>query len=186
MYEELIFESGEDFRSWLEKNHDKTEGAWLIYGKTDALITLSYDDSLKEALCFGWIDGQIKSIDDIKYKRKFTPRRKKSVWSERNKKLAEALIKQGLMMPSGYDAIAQAKKDGMWDKDKAEPVTDDQVKILIDAIDGAQPALDNFIKMSPSIKRTYTAFYLDARKEETRIRRLNKIIERLNQNLKPM
>jgi uncharacterized protein YdeI (YjbR/CyaY-like superfamily) len=90
------------------------------------------------------------------------------------------------MMPAGYEAIAQAKKDGMWDKAKAGPVTDEQVKILIDAIDGAQPALDNFINMSPSVKRTYTAFYLDAKKEDTRIRRLSKIIERLNQNLKPM
>ena len=186
MYEELIFESGEDFRAWLEKNHDKSEGAWLIYGKTDELITLNYDDSLKEALCFGWIDGQIKRIDDIKYKRKFTPRRKKSVWSDRNKKLASELIKQGLMMPAGYAAIAQAKKDGMWDSVKGEPVTDIQVKILIDAIDAAQPALDNFINMSPSIQRTYTAFYLDAKKDETRVRRLTKIIERLNQNLKPM
>jgi uncharacterized protein YdeI (YjbR/CyaY-like superfamily) len=162
------------------------DGAWIVFGKAGGPETLSYDDALKEALCFGWIDGQIKRIDDTKYVRKFTPRRKKSVWSQRNKKIAAQLIKQGRMMPPGYEAIERAKKEGMWDASKGKSITDKQVQILIDALQGRQPALSNFMNMPPSVRRTYTAFYLDAKKEETRMRRLEKIAERLDQNLKPM
>lgn len=186
MYEELLFASQQDFRKWLQKNHDTTDGAWLIFSKTEELITTKYDDALKEALCFGWIDGQVKRVDDIRYIRKFTPRRKRSIWSHRNKNIVAELIKDGLVMPSGYDAIKRAKKEGMWDSPRANPTTDNQVQILIKAIGNAQPALDNFMSMSLSVKRTYTSFYLDAKKEATKIRRLEKIVERLNQNLKPM
>lgn len=186
MYKQLTFASKEDFRKWLEENHDTSEGAWLVFGKAGGPTTLSYDDSLKEALCFGWIDGQIKRIDEVKYVRKFTPRRKKSAWSQRNKKIAAELIKQGLMTASGHEAIGRAKKEGTWEPPKGEPVTDKQVQILIDALCGRQPAFDNFMNMSASVKRTYAGFYLDAKKEETRIRRLEKITDRLNRNLKPM
>ena len=86
MYEQLTFASGEDFREWLEKNHGTCDGAWIVFGKAGGPETLSYDDALKEALCFGWIDGQIKRIDDTKYVRKFTPRRKKSVWVAKKQK----------------------------------------------------------------------------------------------------
>ena len=90
------------------------------------------------------------------------------------------------MMPPGYEAIERAKKEGMWDASKGKSITDKQVQILIDALQGRQAALSNFMNMPPSVRRTYTAFYLDAKKEETRMRRLEKIAERLDQNLKPM
>ncbi len=186
MYQEKIFPSKEAFHKWLKENHDTCDGLWLIFSKTDKLFTITYDQALEEALCFGWIDGQIYRIDDTKYKRKFTPRRKRSIWSERNMKIVAQLIKQDRMTASGYAAIERAKKEGMWDAPTAKPISDEQVEVLIHALGGTQPALDNFMKMSPSVKRTYTGFYLDAKKEETKTRRLKRIIERLNENLKPM
>ena len=143
-------------------------------------------EALEEALCFGWIDGQISSVDDEKYLKKFTPRRKGSKWSERNREIATRMIENGRMTEYGMAAIEQAKKSGTWDSPKQVPVTDDQVDILVEALNGAEPALSNLLKMSPSVRRTYTAFYLDAKKEETRINRLQRIIERLNQNKPPM
>lgn len=186
IYEQLTFAKDSDFRSWLHENHDKSDGVWLVFGKTNELITLSYDEALRHALCYGWIDGQIKRIDDVKYIRKFTPRRKRSVWSKRNKEIAAELKKMNLMMPSGYEAIARAKEEGTWEPQARETITDNHVLILTDKIKDRQPAFYNFIKMSPSVKRTYARFYMDTKKEETKIRRLEKIIDRLNENLKPM
>ncbi len=186
MYPQLRFETKDDFRKWLMENHDTCDGIWIIFTKSREAACVTYDEALEQALCFGWIDGQVKRIDDKVYIRKFTPRRKKSNWSERNKKIVAELSAQGLIQPAGYAAIERAKAEGMWNKAKAEPVTDEQIKILINAIDGAQPALENFNNMSPSVKKTYAAFYLNAKREDTRIRRLNKIIGRLNRNLKPM
>jgi len=90
------------------------------------------------------------------------------------------------MTEYGIAAIERAKKEGTWDVPKGEPVSDSQIEVLIKALQGDEPALSNFMKMSPSVRRTYTAHYLDAKKEETKVRRLQKITERLNENKKPM
>jgi uncharacterized protein YdeI (YjbR/CyaY-like superfamily) len=90
------------------------------------------------------------------------------------------------MTEYGTMAIEQAKRDGTWDLPNREPISDGQIEILTGALQGAEPALSNFTKMPLSVRRTYTAMYLDAKKEETRIRRLERIIERLNENKKPM
>jgi len=91
---ELVFPKREDFRSWLSKNAEKSEGVWLIFGKTKDVITLTANDALEEALCFGWIDGQIKSIDNSKYKKYFARRQAKSNWSSKNKKIIETLARK--------------------------------------------------------------------------------------------
>ena len=88
---ELLFSSRKDFRVWLRKNAETAGGVWLVFGKTKDLVTLTANDALEEALCFGWIDGQMKSIDNTKYKKYFAQRRDKSPWSDKNKKIAEML-----------------------------------------------------------------------------------------------
>ncbi|MGI6665950.1 MAG: YdeI/OmpD-associated family protein [Bacillota bacterium] len=186
MDERIQFADRFEFRRWLEDNHDKSAGIWLVFGKTSAVKTVKPDEALEDALCFGWIDGQINSIDETKYMKKFTPRRKGSKWSERNRTIAEGLIKEGKMAEPGLLAIERAKKDGTWDVPKPAPITDEQVAVLVEALSGREPALSNFQRMSPSVRRTYTAFYLDAKSEATRARRLERIVDRLNQNLKPM
>jgi len=186
MDEQLLFTDREEFRKWLLENHNVGKGIWLVFGKSGKVKTLKADEALEEALCFGWIDGQVNNIDDAKYLKKFTPRRKGSKWSERNRGIASKLIENGKMTEYGLAAIERAKSEGIWDMPKREPISDGQIEILTDALQGAELALSNFVKMPLSIRRTYTAMYLDAKKEETRIRRLEKIIERLNDNKKPM
>ncbi|SFG93822.1 Uncharacterized conserved protein YdeI, YjbR/CyaY-like superfamily, DUF1801 family [Desulfotomaculum arcticum] len=186
MNNEIMFENRATFRNWLFENHSVSKGVWLIFGKTSQLKTIKPDEALEEALCFGWIDGQLKSIDDEKYLKRFTPRRKGSKWSERNRSLATILIENGKMTEYGIAVIEEAKKSGTWDIPKNKPISEEEIEILINALSGTEKALSNFLKMPMSVKKTYTGLYLDAKKEETRIKRLQKIIERLNENKKPM
>lgn len=181
-----MFSDREEFRRWLSTNYDTSPGIWLILGKSGKLKTVKADEALEEALCFGWIDGLIKSVDDTRYIKKFSRRRKGSKWSVKNRESAEKLASEGKMAGPGLAAIEEAKKSGNWDLPERETATDDQVQILIEAINGTEPALSNFLNMPLSIRRTYTMFYLDAKKEETKVRRLEKIIERLNENKGPM
>jgi uncharacterized protein YdeI (YjbR/CyaY-like superfamily) len=186
MEEQVMFSDREEFREWLSKNHSLSKGVWLVFSKVSELKTLNPGEALEEALCFGWIDGQIKSLGDEKYLKKFTPRTKDSRWSDANKALASQLIESDRMTAHGLAAIEQAKSRGTWGASGKDPISNDQIEVLINALQGADLALANFLKMPPSVKRTYTALYLDAKKEETRIKRLQRIIERLNANKKPM
>jgi uncharacterized protein YdeI (YjbR/CyaY-like superfamily) len=186
MGEQVKFSGREEFREWLLANCSTNKGVWLVFGKTGKVKTIRPDEALEEALCFGWIDGQIKSLGDEKYLKKFTPRTKNSKWSEANRALADRLIERGKMTEHGQAAIEQAKSSGSWDNPAREAISDDQVHVLVNALKDADLALANFLKMSSSVRRTYTALYLDAKKEETRKNRLAKIIERLNANKKPM
>lgn len=103
------------WRNWLQKNHLKETGVWLIYYKKGSGKTrVSWEEAVEEALCFGWIDSIAKPIDEEKYKQKFTPRKTKSVWSAINKKKVELLIQQNLMMPAGWEIIETGKKNGSW------------------------------------------------------------------------
>ena len=184
--DQLVFENRAAFRKWLVENHQESRGIWLVLGKDAKVKTLTANEALEEALCFGWIDGQIRSLGADRYIKRFTPRRKVSVWSERNRKLADKLTKDGLMTSAGRAAIEEARKSGAWDRPKREPISEAQVEALTKALPADSKALANYLKMSPSVRRTYAAFYLDAKKEETRKRRLAKIVERLDENKKPM
>ncbi|HEY94544.1 MAG TPA: hypothetical protein G4O15_06350 [Dehalococcoidia bacterium] len=186
MEEQILFSDREEFRKWLIIHHDTSPGIWLVLGKSGNPKTVKADEALEEALCFGWIDGLIKSIDDTRYIKKFSRRRKGSKWSVKNREAAEKLVNNGKIAEPGLAAIEEAKKSGNWDLPERETATDDQVKVLIDAINGTEPAHSNFLNMPLSVRRTYTMFYLDAKKEETKIRRLEKIIGRLNENKGPM
>lgn len=186
MEEQLVFANRLEFREWLVGNHINSKGIWLIFGKLGKLKTINPEEALEEALCFGWIDGQIRSIDEAKYIKKFTPRRKGSKWSEKNRDTVTKLIEEGLMTEKGFDAIEQAKREGTWDTPKPEPISDEQVSILIEALRGSEPAFSNFQNMSRSVRKTYTAHYLSAKSDTTRKRRLEQIIYRLNENKKPM
>ena len=183
---ELLFATRGEFRAWLQENGETSEGVWLVFGKTKAIATLSANDALEEALCFGWIDGQMQSIDNTKYHKYFAKRRAKSVWSDKNKKLIETLREKKLMTALGENAVEAAKKNGMWDAPKSSPITDEQIAEFTEKLAGLSPAYDNFIKMPPSVRRTYTGRYLSFKTEEARQRDFEKIVDRLNNNLKPM
>jgi len=183
---ELIFPSRADFRAWLSVNAETSEGVWLVFGKTKTVVTLTANDALEEALCFGWIDGQMQSVDDTKYLKYFACRRVKSVWSDKNKKAVEVLRAEGTMTALGERAIDTAKKNGMWDASKGEAITDAHIEDFAQKLIGFSPAYENFNMMSPSVRKTYTGRYFSFKSEEARQRDFEKIVERLGKKLKPM
>ena len=183
---ELCFASRSEFRDWLRENAGTSGGVWLVFGKTIATKTLAANGALEEALCFGWIDGQMKSIDDTKYLKYFAQRRPKSPWSEKNKKIVEKLREGKMMTELGEKAVEAAKKNGAWDAPKRDPITDEQIEAFAAMLIGFSPAYENFNAMSPSVRRTYTGRYLSFKNEESRQRDFARIVYRLNQNLKPM
>lgn len=182
----MLFETRADFRNWLNNNCTTSSGIWLVFSKHESITTLKASEALEEALCFGWIDGQMQSIDETKYLKYFSSRRKGSKWSEKNKNLIKDLEAAGKMTDFGRAKVEEAKKSGMWDKPKPEPINDEQVRMLEKLIEGFEPAYTNFISMSPSVRKNYTGLYFDAKSDDARKRRLEKIINRLNLNLKPM
>jgi uncharacterized protein YdeI (YjbR/CyaY-like superfamily) len=183
---ELLFATRNDFRKWLQENAETSGAVWLVFGKTKAVVTLSANDALEEALCFGWIDGQMRSIDGDKYHKYFTKLREKSVWSEKNKKAIEALRDKGMMTALGESAVEVAQMNGTWDAPKPPSVTDEQKEAFATKLAGISPAYENFRNMSPSVQRTYTMRYFSFKTEEARQKDFEKIIDRLNKNLKPM
>lgn len=186
MSEIMVFADREQFRQWLSENCQSSGGVWLLFGKAGGPKTLKAGEALEEALCFGWIDGQMQSLDEKSYKKYFSQRREKSRWSEKNKALAQSLIERGLMTDFGRQKIEEAKSGGQWDAPKPAPVTEGQVAGLAALLRGHEPALTNFSAMSPSVQRTYTRAYLDAKTDAGREKRMAWMVDRLNRNLKPM
>lgn len=186
MNEILEFANRNDFREWLSDNCLSNAGVWLLFGKPGGPKTVKADEALEEALCFGWIDGQMQSLDDKTYKKYFSLRRDNSKWSEKNKALIEQLEKRGIMTDYGRKKIEEARKNGQWDAPKAPAVTEEQVTFVTTLLQGYEPACTNFQTMSLSVKRTYTRAYLDAKTDAGREKRLAWMVERLNKNLKPM
>lgn len=182
----LRFASRGDFHAWLSENAQSTDGAWLVFGKSKAIVTLSASDALEEALCFGWIDGQLKSVDDVSYIKYFKQRSENSKWSEKNKSLAEKLELQGLMTDFGRAKIETAKQNGNWDAPKAEPMTEEQVRAFEDILKTHETAWTNYEKMPRSARKAYAASYIYTKTEAGQQNRLNTIIERLYLNLNPM
>ena len=183
----LEFPNREAFRQWLEENAPSKEGVWLLFGKKGGPKTLTATEALEEALCYGWIDGQMQSLDEQKYIKYFASRTANSKWSAKNKKTAQALLAAGRMAPRGMEAIDTAKKNGKWDAAASRKTIDeDELEAFRQLVQPHEPAYSNLLAMAPSVQKNYTGFYLDAKSEKTRESRLAKIIDRLNQNLKPM
>ena len=182
----MEFADREAFRKWLYDHCLSNEGIWLLFGKAGGPKTIKAGEALEEALCFGWIDGQMKSIDDKTYKKYFSMRRKKSKWSEKNKALVKSLEERGLMTDFGRKKIEEAKKNGQWNASNAMAVTQEQMDCLAALLEGYEPAYTNFQAMSLSVKKTYTRAYFDAKTEDGREKRLAWMVDRLNKNLKPM
>ncbi len=186
MNEILKFADREAFRAWLNVHCLSSEGVWLLFAKAGGPKTIKASEALEEALCFGWIDGQMKSIDELSYKKYFSQRRKNSKWSEKNKKLVEQLEKNGLMTDYGRNKIAEAKQNGQWDIEATLVIGDEQIAQLSSILENYALAYQNFLAMSLSVKKTYTRAYLDAKTPAGKENRIAWIVDRLNKNLKPM
>jgi uncharacterized protein YdeI (YjbR/CyaY-like superfamily) len=170
---------------WLAKQHDESGGVWLKLGKKDSGIpSVTYEEALDVALCYGWIDGQKKGFDDQYWLQKFTPRGPKSIWSKINTEKVERLIANGEMKPTGLKAIQLAKQDGRWDAAYAS-----QKNITVP--EDFQTALDKntkakvFFASLKSVERYSFLFRIhNAKKPETRAKRIQQFVEMLERGEK--
>lgn len=182
----LEFADREAFRKWLNDHCLSGEGVWLLFGKAGGPKTLKAAEALEEALCFGWIDGQMQSIDAKTYRKYFSMRRENSKWSAKNRALAQSLEERGLMTDFGREKIEEAKKNGQWYAPDPMAVTEEQIAHLSALLKDYEPASTNFQAMPLSVKKTYTRAYFDAKTDAGRQNRIAWMVERLNQNLRPM
>jgi uncharacterized protein YdeI (YjbR/CyaY-like superfamily) len=184
-YSTIFFSSAHEWRSWLEQNHDQIDGVWIKMYKKDADISSpTRSELLDEALCFGWIDGQAKSIDDKAYLQKYTPRRKKSLWSKINIGHIERLTKAGKMHPSGLKEVETAKNDGRWDAAYNPPSTMPVPQEFLDILSKNKKAEDFFNQLNKTNKFAISWRIETAKKEETKLRRIEKIITMLENDEK--
>ncbi|MGB8490611.1 MAG: YdeI/OmpD-associated family protein [Bacteroidales bacterium] len=183
---ELYFRDREEWRRWLEQNSTSTEGIWIIYyKKKTGRQCIAYPDSVEEALCFGWIDGKIKRINDDYYLRWYTPRRMGSRWSKYNVERVEKLKKEGLMTQAGLRIYSEvlSRPDLVYDnRVSGEP----EIPVdLLEALMKNETAHMNFMNFSDSVKKTFIGWLNDAKKEETRGRRIPRIVSAAESKIKP-
>lgn len=181
----VTFGVANDWREWLASNHSGTTGLWLRFFKKDSgKQTFSYSQALDEALCYGWIDGQAKRVDEESYMQKFTPRRKNSLWSKRNTEHIERLIREGRMKPAGLKEIEDAKADGRWAKAYNSPVNMELPDDFRDELAKDRKALAFFESLNKTNKYAIVWRLETAKKPETRKRRMDKILDMLSKGEK--
>ncbi len=172
------------WRRWLQRNHDRAAGVWLIYYKQESgRPRVPYDDAVEEALCFGWIDSTVRKLDDERYVQLFTPRKARSNWAKSNKVRVERLIAAGLMTEAGLAKIEAAKRDGSWNAlDSVEAL--EIPRDLGRALKASSAAARHFASFSPSSKRGILAWIASARKPETRAARIEKTVRMAERGLR--
>lgn len=175
-----------EWREWLQKNHYAKKGIWLIYYKVKSgKPSVRYSEAVKEALCFGWIDSKVKSLDEERYMQIFTPRKQKSVWSKLNKQYIDELIEQGLMTEAGLAKIEAAKQDGSWKLLDAieELIIPTDLKQALEINETANRYFKTFSKSS---KKNILFWIESAKRPETRLNRIEQTINSTAQNKNPL
>ena len=178
---ELIVADARAWRRWLEGHHASEPGVWLILAKrgTTEPTSLSYDEALDEALCFGWIDGQVGRRDEGTYRQRFTRRRARSSWSERNVGIAERLLAQGRMHPAGVEAVEQARADGRWDSAYPGQAKMEVPADLAAAL-AAEPRAQAMFEILSSQNRYSVLYRLhEAKGADTRVKRIERFVAML-------
>ena len=178
----LRFASSAEWEEWLEANHDRSEGVWIEIAKKDAGIeSVRYPEVLEIALCFGWIDGRREALDERWFLQRFTLRRPRSRWSRINRETAERLIAEGRMRPAGVAQVERAKEDGRWDA-AYEPVRSATVPEDLQRELEHNPVAREFFGTLNSQNRYAILYRLaDAKRPETRARRLEQFVAMLNE-----
>lgn len=181
----LTFQTQQQWEQWLHANHTQTDGVWLhMYKKSTGTPSINYAQALDEALCYGWIDGMSKSLDEASFIQKFTPRRAKSIWSVRNTKHIERLTAAGKMRPAGIQQVEAAKADGRWENAYAgssEAAIPDDFMAALKKNKKAKAFFDTLNKQN------LFAIYFrlqSAKKPETRAKRIATFIAMLEKNEK--
>ncbi len=174
-----------DWRNWLARNHNKKDYVWLTLKKKNSSNKgISLEEAVEEAICFGWIDGKLRKLDDTRFLLRFSPRKANSVWSKINKERAERLIETGKMMPEGLAIIEQAKISGAWDCAYTNKATDPVPADLEEALMKNEPAWSNFQEFANSYKNMYIGWIAAAKANKTRTTRIERVAELSKQNKK--
>jgi uncharacterized protein YdeI (YjbR/CyaY-like superfamily) len=180
------FRNRGEWRRWLEKNHEKVDWLWLFISKKHAeKCGIRYDEALEEAICFGWIDGKLKRVDEETFLLRFSPRKPGSVWSRLNRTRAETMIQQEKMTEAGLKKISEAKSNGRWDSAYTSRKTPSLPEDLKEALEKDAKARDNFHCLSNSHQMQYLFWLEGARRKETRENRIEEIVRRARDGIKP-
>jgi uncharacterized protein YdeI (YjbR/CyaY-like superfamily) len=181
----IEFKTAKNWRKWLIENYMSSNGVWFRFYKKDSGIkSINHDQALEEALCFGWIDGQLKSNDEKSYFQKFTPRRKGSIWSKRNIEIIKKLIKENKMHSSGLKEVEKAKTDGRWSKAYDSPANMNIPDDLLNELSKRTKAFSFFKTLNKTNTYAIAWRLQTAKKPETRQKRMKSIVEMLEQNKK--
>lgn len=177
------FAGPDEFRAWLADNHASSPGIWLALAKKGSGVrAVSYAEALQVALAFGWIDGKALRLDDKLYLQRFTPRRARSPWSQRNCRFAEALIEAGDMMPSGLAEVERARADGRWEKAYDGPRAAEAHPEFLAALERNPAAAEFFATLTG--RNRYAIYYRiqDAKRDDTRARRIESFVGMLERH----
>jgi len=173
-----------EWRKWLEKNHQSEKAVWLIfYKKGSGIQSTNYAEALEEALCFGWIDSKANKRDDNSYYQYFAKRKPKSNWSKVNKEKLAKLIGKGLMTTAGFESIDIAKRNGTWSAldEVEELIIPSDLQLLFD---NNKRAFENWENFPRSVKRGILEWILNAKRPETRQKRIAETVELAEKNIK--
>ncbi|AXT50562.1 hypothetical protein D1818_06855 [Aquimarina sp. BL5] len=181
---ELYFKNDKEWRHWLNKNHTISDGVYLIFYKVESKQpSMRWEEAVKVALCYGWIDSTVKRLDEERRRQYFCPRKPKSVWSKLNKTYIIDLIRDDLMHQSGLDIIEIAKKNNSWtalDNVENGIIPQDLKK----AFNSNSEAFTNYKNFSPSYRKSYLYWLNQAKRQETRDKRILEIIRLCKANIK--
>ena len=173
------------WRAWLQKHHGSSSGVWLVFAKKHSgLPTVSYNDAVEEALCFGWIDGLMHPVDDTFYKQLFTPRTAKSRWAASNKARVEKMIGAGLMTEAGLRMIELAKQTGTWEAFDAVDamIMPADFKRALNAVPAAKKGYEAY---TTAVKKQCLYYLNDAKRPETRAKRIALLVKAAAEGRKP-
>jgi uncharacterized protein YdeI (YjbR/CyaY-like superfamily) len=181
------FRSITEWRSWLGESHEDEKAIWIIIQKKASNKPgIRYEEAVLEAVAHGWIDGKMKRLNDDEFMQRITPRRRNSVWSLRNRERAERLISEGRMTPAGLKAVEEAKQNGRWDRAySSSRGAVDVPKDLIEALRKNQAAHENFESFPPSARFMYIHWINEAKRQDTRERRIYTVVVRSEKDLRP-
>ena len=181
----LFFKNRDEWRNWLEKNHRTINEVWLIhYKKSSGKKGLNHFNAVEEAICFGWIDGKLKKIDEQRFILRYSTRKSKSVWSKINKENAEKMISLGKMTQAGFAKIEEAKKQGFWDNAYTNLVKERLPSDLKNALIVNKKAWNNFQQFANSYRNMYIGWVKNAKTEETRKKRISEVVKNSLENKK--
>jgi uncharacterized protein YdeI (YjbR/CyaY-like superfamily) len=179
--QELIMPGARGWREWLAEHHDESPGVWLVLAKkgTSEPTSLTYEQALEEALCHGWIDGQVGRRDEATYRQRFTPRQRRSNWSQRNTAIFERLLGEGRVHPAGIAEVERAKADGRWQLAYAGPAGIEVPPELAQALAAEPEAQAMFDRLSGQNRYAILYRIATAKREETRARRIREFVAML-------